>query len=209
MRVLRQNFAGKIGALRQLILELGLHCRIGRELAAVVEVVVVGEQVRFQNVQPVELGEKISGRVRHVAHGIFRVCLLIGAEGGVGAPEVEVVHLLITPIEVSRRRHGVSGVGCETRADQREQGNAAFDRVRICGSEIKTLPSSILCWIRQPARRCQIVVNIDLTLWRTARENRSPTLSPEEGEKGVGSPALPSASGQRSVPASRSSVTAV
>ena len=103
LRVLRQNFGGEIGALRQLLLELDLHCWIGRELAAIVELVIVGEQVGFQNVQAIELREKISSGVRHVAHRIFRVGPLVSAESGVSAPEVEVVHLLITPVEVSRR----------------------------------------------------------------------------------------------------------
>ena len=141
---------------------------------------IVGEQVRFQNVQAVELGEKIGSRVRHVAHRIFRVRLLISAESRVSASEVEVVHLLITPVEVSRRQHGVSGVGRETRADQREQGDGGLRPSQNLWKRDQNLAILYMCWIRQTARRCQNVVNNDLTLWRTARENAGPPQHPRK-----------------------------
>src|SRR6185437_3183627 len=99
--------------------------RIGTQLAAVRESVVVGEELRFENAEPVEFREEQRGGVADGPHGIIGMRSFPYIELMMRGGEIEVVHV-VAPLLDWRAGMG-RGVRCAERwrdkddRDEREQ----------------------------------------------------------------------------------------
>src|SRR5262249_17598396 len=72
---------------------------------------VLREEIKFQNLQSIELSEQKCCGVRHRSHGIVGMRLLPLREGLVCSREIQVVHLLKAAVEISGKR-GIGRRGC-------------------------------------------------------------------------------------------------
>src|SRR5215469_6988798 len=72
---------------------------VGVEFVKVKEVVVVGPELRTQEVQAVEFGKQVRGGVRDGAQWVRRRFALVFRERFMGVVELEIVHLAVTLIE--------------------------------------------------------------------------------------------------------------
>ena len=82
--------------------EFGLErspCFQSRKRSLFLEGRIIYEELRLQNVHPVEFRKQIGRCIRNRAHRIFRIGPFPGGEGLVRSVEIEVVHLPITGIQ--------------------------------------------------------------------------------------------------------------
>ena len=88
-----------------------LHLGIGCKFVVGDEVLVVGEELRLQNVEPVEFGEQVGGRIGGRTQGIVGMRALPLLERLVGLGELQVIHCRVAVIEQA----GGCGEACRRR----------------------------------------------------------------------------------------------
>ena len=95
----RQNLLSDRLAVAQLIFKGHLHLGIGIELFSFLELCIIDEKLRLQNVHAIKFGEQVGSRIRYGTHWVFRMGALPGREGLVRRVEVEVIHLAIPDLK--------------------------------------------------------------------------------------------------------------
>ena len=90
-----ENGVGKLLGSGQLRIENFVDDWIGDHLRPVAKETVFDKELRVQDVETIELGEEVGGRIGHRAERIVRMVLFPRAEGLVRLVEIEVVHLAV------------------------------------------------------------------------------------------------------------------
>ena len=111
--------------MRERRFERRLHFGVGRFGAATVKVIIVHEQVGFENVQPIELGEEVCCGVSDESHRIPGRDALVHLKRAVRRVKVQVVHLAKALGKLGLRGYGPDAL-CEARigAGRRKDGDS-------------------------------------------------------------------------------------